>query len=223
MKIIDQIAACENELSSWRRDIHAHPELGFEENRTADIVAEKLQSWGIDVHRGMGKTGVVGSLRAGNSTAAIGLRADMDALPMAEHNTFDHRSRHDGKMHACGHDGHTAMLLGAAHYLAQTRNFEGCTHFIFQPAEEGIGGAKAMIADGLFQQFPMAAVYGMHNSPGLPVGRFAIRPGAMMAGGAFFRYSYHRQRQPRGAPRSQHRPGGDRGAADYSPANHRLP
>ena len=186
MNIIDQIARYEGELSNWRRDIHAHPELGFEENRTADIVADKLSSWGIDVHRGLAKTGVVGTLRSGNSTRAIGLRADLDALPMAEHNTFDHRSRHDGKMHACGHDGHTTMLLGAARYLAETRNFEGCIYFIFQPAEEGIGGAKAMIADGLFEQFPMEAVYGMHNSPGLPVGQFAIRPGPMMAGGAFF-------------------------------------
>ncbi|MCB1813023.1 MAG: amidohydrolase, partial [Candidatus Competibacteraceae bacterium] len=171
MNIIDQIARYEGELSNWRRDIHAHPELGFEENRTADIVADKLSSWGIDVHRGLAKTGVVGTLRSGNSTRAIGLRADLDALPMAEHNTFDHRSRHDGKMHACGHDGHTTMLLGAARYLAETRNFEGCIYFIFQPAEEGIGGAKAMIADGLFEQFPMEAVYGMHNSPGLPVGQ----------------------------------------------------
>jgi len=186
MKIIDQIKTYENDLSNWRRDIHAHPELGFEENRTADLVAEKLQAWGIDVHRGLGKTGVVGTLRVGNSTQTIGLRADMDALPMAEHNTFDHRSHYDGKMHACGHDGHTVMLLGAARYLADTQNFEGCIHFIFQPAEEGIGGAKAMIADGLFEQFPMDAVYGMHNRPGLAVGQFAIRPGAMMAGGAFF-------------------------------------
>jgi len=186
MKLIDEIAACHDELTQWRRDIHAHPELGFEEHRTSDIVADKLQSFGLEVHRGLGKTGVVASLRVGNSQRAIGLRADMDALPIQEANGFDYRSRHDGKMHACGHDGHTTMLLGAARHLCQTRGFDGCVHFIFQPAEEGLGGAKAMVDEGLFEQFPMEAVYGMHNGPGLPVGSFAIRPGAMMAGGAFF-------------------------------------
>lgn len=186
MKIIDQIAAFQDDLTTWRRDIHAHPELGFEENRTSDIVAEKLEDFGLEVHRGLGTTGVVGSLRIGNSPKTIGLRADMDALPIVEGNTFDHRSRHEGKMHACGHDGHTTMLLGAARYLSETRNFNGCVHFIFQPAEEGLGGAKAMVEEGLFEQFPMEAVFGMHNSPGLPTGKFAIRPGPMMAGGAFF-------------------------------------
>ncbi len=186
MKIIDEIAAFQDDMTAWRRDIHAHPELGFEEDRTSDIVAEKLEDFGLEVHRGLGKTGVVGSLRVGNSPKTIGLRADMDALPIVEGNTFDHKSRHEGKMHACGHDGHTTMLLGAARYLSETRNFNGCVHFIFQPAEEGLGGAKAMVEEGLFEQFPMEAVFGMHNSPGLPTGKFAIRPGPMMAGGAFF-------------------------------------
>ncbi len=186
MKIIDEIAAFQDDMTTWRRDIHAHPELGFEENRTSDIVAEKLEDFGLEVHRGLGTTGVVGSLRVGNSPKTIGLRADMDALPIVEGNTFDHRSRYEGKMHACGHDGHTTMLLGAARYLSETRNFNGCVHFIFQPAEEGLGGAKAMVEEGLFEQFPMEAVFGMHNSPGLPTGKFAIRPGPMMAGGAFF-------------------------------------
>ncbi len=186
MKVIDRIAEFQDEMTSWRRDIHAHPELGFEEDRTADIVAEKLQGFGLDVHRGLGKTGVVGSLRVGNAQRAIGLRADMDALPILEANSFDHRSKFDGKMHACGHDGHTTMLLGAAKYLSETRDFDGCVHFIFQPAEEGIGGAKAMVEDGLFDMFPVEAVFGMHNGPGLAVGKFAIRPGPMMAGGAFF-------------------------------------
>ena len=186
MNVIEAIAEFHDDLTAWRRDIHAHPELGFEESRTSDIVAEKLESFGLEVHRGLGKTGVVASIRVGNSQRAIGLRADMDALPILEANTFDYRSRHDGKMHACGHDGHTTMLLGAARYLAENQDFNGCVHFIFQPAEEGLGGARAMVEEGLFEQFPMEAVYGMHNGPGLPVGSFAIRPGAMMAGGAFF-------------------------------------
>jgi len=184
--ILPEIAAFHDEMTQWRRDIHAHPELGFEETRTSELVAQKLEAFGCEVHRGIGKTGGVGSLRVGNSTRAIGLRADMDALPIQEENSFDHRSRHDGKMHACGHDGHTTMLLGAARYLAQTRNFDGQVHFIFQPAEEGIGGARAMIEDGLFEQFPCDAIFGMHNRPGLPLGQFAVRAGAMMAGGAFF-------------------------------------
>ena len=186
MAPFDAIAANHDDLTAIRRDIHAYPELGFEEHRTADIVAEKLTSWGIEVTRGIGKTGVVGTLRVGNDPRSIGLRADMDALPILEANTFAHRSQHNGKMHACGHDGHTAMLLGAAHYLSQSRNFEGCVHFIFQPAEEGIGGARAMIEDGLFTQFPCDSVFGMHNRPGMEIGKFAIRPGPMMAGGAMF-------------------------------------
>jgi amidohydrolase len=186
MKPLDRISEFHADITEWRRDIHSHPELGFEENRTADLVAEKLGEFGIDVHRGLGTTGVVGTLRVGNNPSAIGLRADMDALPILEANEFDHKSVHDGKMHACGHDGHTAMLLGAARYLAETKAFDGCVHFIFQPAEEGLGGAKAMVEEGLFDQFPMEAVFGMHNRPGLPIGQFAIRSGPTMAGGAFF-------------------------------------
>ncbi len=182
----DQIAEFHEDLIQWRRDIHAHPELGFEENRTSDLVAEKLRCFGIDVHRGLGKTGVVGTLRVGNHGATIGLRADMDALPIMEANTFAHRSVFDGKMHACGHDGHTTMLLGAARYLAETKNFEGCVHFVFQPAEEGLGGGDAMVQDGLFEKFPMDAIFGMHNRPSTPAGQFAIRSGPMMAGGGFF-------------------------------------
>ena len=185
MNLIDDIKAHHAELTAWRRDIHAHPELGFEEHRTADFVAQKLREFGLEVYTGIGKTGVVGALRVGNTMRSVGLRADMDALPIQEANTFDHCSKR-GVMHACGHDGHTIMLLGAAKYLAATRNFDGQVYFIFQPAEEGIGGAMAMIEDGLFQQFPCDAVFGMHNRPTLPVGQFAVRSGAMMAGGAFF-------------------------------------
>ena len=184
--VIPEIAANHDEMTAWRRDIHAHPELGFEEVRTSELVAEKLKSWGLEVHKGLGKTGVVGTLRVGNDTRSIGLRADMDALPMPEANEFEHRSTNQDVMHACGHDGHTTMLLGAAKYLAESKNFEGCVHFIFQPAEEGVGGAKAMVEDGLFEQFPCDSVYGMHNRPGLPVGKFGMRPGAAMAGGALF-------------------------------------
>ena len=186
MAVIESIAIRQEEMTRWRRDIHAHPELGFEENRTAAIVAEKLRSFGLEVHCGIGNTGVVGVLRSGDGKRSVGLRADMDALPILEANTFEHRSTHDGRMHACGHDGHTTMLLGAAKYLAETRRFDGVVNFIFQPAEEGIGGARAMIADGLFEKFPCDAVFGMHNRPGLPVGQFAVRAGPMMAGGAFF-------------------------------------
>src|SRR5919112_2030370 len=181
-----KIAAAAAELTKIRRDIHAHPELGFEEERTSRIVAEKLKEWGCEVTTGIGKTGVVGTIRVGNNPRAIGLRADMDALPMDEHNTFDHRSQHQGRMHACGHDGHTTMLLGAARYLSATRNFDGTVHFIFQPAEEGRGGAEAMVKDGLFDEFPCDVIFGMHNTPGLAVGKFQIRDGAMMAGGGFF-------------------------------------
>lgn len=174
------------EMAGWRRDIHAHPELGFQEQRTADLVATQLAAFGIEVHRSIGRTGVVGVLRAGSGRRTLGLRADMDALPIQEANTFEHRSRHEGRMHACGHDGHTTMLLGAAKYLAATRNFDGTVNFIFQPAEEGLGGAKAMIDDGLFRRFPCEAVFGMHNRPGMALGRFAVKAGPMMAGGAFF-------------------------------------
>ena len=186
MPIADRIAQMHAELTGWRRDLHAHPELGFEETRTSDLVAAKLAAFGCEVHRGLGKTGVVGTLRTGSSARSVGLRADMDALPIEEANPFAHRSQNQGKMHACGHDGHTTMLLGAARYLAETRNFDGTVHFIFQPAEEGLGGAKAMVDDGLFEKFPCDAIFGMHNRPSLPLGHFAVRAGAMMAAGAFF-------------------------------------
>lgn len=181
MQIIDPILQFQSELQTIRRDLHAHPELRFEENRTADIVAKKLAEWGIPTIRGMAVTGVVGIIKNGNGNRAVGLRADMDALPVQEINSFDHASKHEGKMHACGHDGHTAMLLGAAKYLAKNRNFDGTVYVIFQPAEEGGGGAKRMMDDGLFEQCPMDAVFGMHNWPGIAAGNFAVTPGPMMA------------------------------------------
>ena len=181
MKVIDSIVTQAATMAAVRRDIHAYPELGFKELRTADLVAQKLTEWGIPMHRGMGTTGVVGIVRNGSSPRAVGLRADMDALPMQEFNTFAHASRHDGKMHACGHDGHTAMLLAAAQYLAKNRNFDGTVYLIFQPAEESGGGAREMMGDGLFKKFPMDAVFGMHNWPGMPVGSFAVSPGPVMA------------------------------------------
>ncbi len=168
-------------MQAWRHDIHRHPELAFEENRTADKVAELLQGFGLEVHRSIGNTGVVGLLKKGSSERAIGLRADMDALKILEQNTFDYRSVHEGKMHACGHDGHTAMLLGAAQYLAEHGHFDGIVVFIFQPAEEHGDGAKAMIEDGLFERFPVDAVYAIHNFPSLATGKFAVRAGSMMA------------------------------------------
>ncbi|MDO8718927.1 MAG: M20 aminoacylase family protein [Polaromonas sp.] len=181
MKVVDSIVAQAATLAAVRRDIHAYPELGFEEVRTADLVAQKLTEWGIPVHRGLGTTGVVGIVKGGSSSRAIGLRADMDALPMQEFNTFAHASQHAGKMHACGHDGHVAMLLAAAQYLASNRNFDGTVYLIFQPAEEKGGGAREMMRDGLFEKFPMQAVYGMHNWPGMPAGSFAVSPGPVMA------------------------------------------
>ncbi|NMM26357.1 MAG: amidohydrolase [Glaciimonas sp.] len=181
MQLLDPIMQFQAELQKIRRDIHAHPELCYEEQRTADVVAAKLTEWGIPILRGMGGTGVVGIIKKGNSKRAIGLRADMDALPMQEINTFAHTSRHDGKMHACGHDGHTAMLLGAAYYLSKQRDFDGTVYLIFQPAEEGGGGARKMMEDGLFAQCPMDAVYGMHNWPGMEFGSFGVTPGPMMA------------------------------------------
>ncbi|HUJ87541.1 MAG TPA: M20 aminoacylase family protein [Burkholderiales bacterium] len=191
MTIDQRIARLHGEMTEWRRDIHAHPELGFEETRTAGIVADKLASFGLEVHRGVGRTGVVGVLRAGGGKRSLGLRADMDALPIQEANGFAHRSRHAGKMHACGHDGHTTMLLGAAKALAESRNFDGTVNFIFQPAEEGLGGARAMIEDGLFERFPCQAVFGMHNRPSLPLGWFAVRAGPMMAAGGLFDITIH--------------------------------
>ncbi|GKS96456.1 M20 aminoacylase family protein [Acidovorax sp. SUPP2825] len=184
MKLIDSIVTEAASIASVRRDIHAHPELCFEEVRTADVVAGKLTEWGIPIHRGLGKTGVVGIVHGrdgGASGRAIGLRADIDALPITEFNTFAHASTHPGKMHACGHDGHTAMLLAAAQHFAKHRDFDGTVYLIFQPAEEGGGGARVMIEDGLFEQFPMQAVFGMHNWPGMKAGQFAVSPGPVMA------------------------------------------
>ena len=186
MSAVDHIRRYHDELTAFRQDLHAHPELGLEEHRTAELVAAQLESWGIEVHRNVGKTGVVGVLRSGNGQARIGLRADMDALPIVEANDIPYRSGTPGVMHACGHDGHTTMLLGAARYLAETKDFNGTVHFIFQPGEEGIGGALAMLDDKLFERFPCDAVFGMHNRPGMPVGEYAICPGTAMAGGAFF-------------------------------------
>ena len=186
MSVLDTIRRHHPELTAIRHDIHAHPELGLEEHRTAEIVAAKLQEWGIEVHRGVGGTGVVGILRSGNGHGRIGLRADMDALPITEATNLAYSSENQGVMHACGHDGHTTMLLGAAKYLAETRDFSGTVTFIFQPGEEGIGGALAMLKDGLFERFPCDRIFGMHNSPGMTVGHYGITPGAAMAGGSFF-------------------------------------
>jgi amidohydrolase len=191
MNLLDSIVSQSAQLTAIRRDIHAHPELCFQENRTSDLVAAKLTEWGIPIHRGLGKTGVVGIIKGGDSGRTLGLRADMDALPLQEFNTFDHASRHQGKMHACGHDGHTAMLLAAAQHLARHRNFDGTVYVIFQPAEEGGGGAREMIKDGLFKEFPMEAVFGMHNWPGPKVGTFAISPGPVMASSNEFRITIH--------------------------------
>ena len=180
------IARDQAELEAIRHDLHAHPELGMEEHRTADIVARKLEGWGLEVHRGVGRTGVVGVLRAGSGNRALGLRADMDALPIHEGTDLPYRSTNPGVMHACGHDGHTTMLLGAAKYLAETRRFSGTIHFIFQPGEEGCGGALAMLEDGLFDRFPCDVIYGLHNRTNMDVGTVAVRDGVAMAGGAFF-------------------------------------
>ena len=194
MNVIDSIVTQAAGIAAVRRDIHAHPELCFEEVRTADVVAQKLTEWGIPIHRGLGKTGVVGIVKGrdgGASGRAIGLRADMDALPMQEFNTFAHASQHHGKMHACGHDGHTAMLLAAAQHFAKHRNFDGTVYLIFQSAEEGGGGARVMIEDGLLEQFPMQAVFGMHNWPGMKMGQFAVSPGPVMASSNEFKITIH--------------------------------
>ena len=194
MQVIDSLVTQAAAIASLRRDIHAHPELCFEEVRTADLVASKLTEWGIPIRRGMGTTGVVGIVHGRDGGAcgrAIGLRADMDALPMQEHNAFEHKSQHAGKMHACGHDGHTAMLLAAAQHFAKERNFDGTVYLIFQPAEEGGGGAREMINDGLFTQFDMQAVFGMHNWPGMSVGQFAVSPGPVMASSNEFKITIH--------------------------------
>ena len=171
------------ELREMRHDIHSHPELGFEEKRTSEIVASKLAAWGVEVHQGIAKTGVVGVVRGRKSDSgrAVALRADMDCLPLQETGDVPYRSRHDGRMHACGHDGHTTMLLGTARYLAETRHFDGTAYLIFQPAEEGGGGGQVMVQEGLFERFPADEVYALHNWPGLPPGKIAVRPGAMMA------------------------------------------
>jgi amidohydrolase len=187
MNLIAEIEASHDEIKALRRTIHAHPELRYEEVGTAKLVAESLERWGITVHRGLGKTGVVGVLKRGSSEKSIGLRADMDALPIQEINTFEHRSTHAGRMHACGHDGHTAMLLGAAKHLAEHGDFDGTVVFIFQPAEEGGAGAKAMIEDGLFKRFPVDAVFGIHNWPGMPAGHFGVTEGPIMASSNAFR------------------------------------
>ena len=181
MNTIKELEDLQNEMQTWRRDIHAHPEIAFEEHRTAELVAEKLKSFGIEVETGIAGTGVVGTLKRGTGNRSIGLRADLDALLINEANEFEHKSKNPGKMHACGHDGHTVMLLGAAKYLAEQGNFDGTVNFIFQPAEENEGGGKAMIDDGLFDKYPVESVYGMHNIPGMPVASFAIKPGPIMA------------------------------------------
>ena len=188
MSLIDEIKASHAEFTRIRRDIHAHPELSYEEIRTSDLVASLLTQWGIEVHRGLGKTGLVGVLRgtAGSSKRAIGIRADMDALPMPEHNRFAHVSTIPGRMHGCGHDGHTAILLTAAHYLSKHRDFDGTINFIFQPAEEGGAGAKAMMDDGLFERFPCDEIYGLHNRPAFPTGHFGFRKGVAMASASEF-------------------------------------
>jgi amidohydrolase len=187
MPTIDRIESFADELTAIRRDLHAHPEIGFEEVRTSGIVADKLAQWGVEVHRGIGGTGVVGVLKGkGNGGKRIGLRADMDALPMEENTNLKWRSTIPGRFHGCGHDGHTTMLLGTARYLAETRDFDGTVHFIFQPAEEGFGGARAMIADGLFSKFPCDEIYGLHNAPDMNLGEIAVLPGPAMAGADFF-------------------------------------
>ena len=180
---VEYIAGWQPELTALRRDLHMHPELGFEEHRTAQVVCERLTAMGIEHHAGIGKTGVVAVVRGRQTKSgrAIGLRADMDALPMQEENSFAHRSRFDGRMHGCGHDGHTVMLLAAARYLHETRHFDGTAYLIFQPGEEGFAGGKAMIDDGLFERFPADEVYALHNWPGLPAGTLAVRPGPVMA------------------------------------------
>jgi amidohydrolase len=192
MPSIERIESFADELTAIRRDLHAHPEIGFEEVRTSGIVADKLTQWGVEVHRGIGGTGVVGVLKGkGSGARRIGLRADMDALPMEENTNLKWRSTIPGRFHGCGHDGHTTMLLGTARYLAETRDFDGTVHFIFQPAEEGLGGARAMIADGLFSRFPCDEIYGLHNAPDLNHGEIAILPGPAMAGADFFDITIH--------------------------------
>ncbi len=187
MNLLEPILSDAAAITAIRRDIHAHPELCFQEVRTADVIAKALTDWGIPIHRGLGTTGVVGIVKNGSSPRAIGLRADIDALPMTERNTFAHASQHPGRMHACGHDGHTAMLLAAAKHLAKHRHFDGTVYLVFQPAEEGGGGAREMIKEGLFERFPMDAIFGAHNWPGMAVGQFGIKSGPCFASSNEFR------------------------------------
>jgi amidohydrolase len=191
MTLIDSIVKDAPLIQGLRRDLHAHPELSFLETRTSDLIAKQLTDWGIPIHRGLGKTGVVGIVQNGTSKRAVGLRADMDALPMTELNTFAHKSTSTGRMHACGHDGHMAMLLAAAKHLSKHRNFDGTVYLIFQPAEEGQGGAREMIRDGLFERFPMQAIFGAHNWPGLAAGQFAINAGPTFASSNEFKVILH--------------------------------
>ncbi len=213
MPVINRIAANAEALTAWRRDLHAHPELGFAEHRTSDIVAAKLAGWGIEVTRGIAGTGLVGTLRRGSSPRAIGIRADMDALPMEEANGFAHRSVNPGAMHACGHDGHTTMLLGAAQYLAESGHFDGTVHFIFQPAEEGGGGGRVMVEEGLFDRFPCDMVFGAHNDTSLPVGTMTAVAGGGVRGGGHASGSVHIDRPAAATRRARtrrDRPGGGR-------------
>ncbi len=191
MKLIESILADAAAIAAVRRDIHAHPELCFQEQRTADVIARQLTDWDIPIHRGLGTTGVVGILKNGIGSRSVGLRADIDALPMTEHNTFAHASKHPGKMHACGHDGHTAMLLAADKHLSKHRNYDGTVYLIFQPAEEGGGGAREMIKEGIFDKFPMEAVFGAHNWPGMAAGQFALKSGPCFASSNEFRIKIH--------------------------------
>ena len=223
MPAINRIADFQDQMAGWRHDVHAHPETAFEERRTADIVARLLASFGIAVDRGVARTGVIGTLKGKPGSRAVALRADMDALPIEEKNGFPHASTHPGRMHACGHDGHTAMLLGAAKYLAETRNFAGTVHFIFQPAEENEGGARLMVEEGVLERYPVAAVYGMHNWPGLPVGEFAIRSGAMMAAFDIFEIAVSGRGAHAAMPHLRHRPGGRGGADHWRAADDRQP
>ena len=227
MPIVNRVADLQPDIQAWRRDIHENPELLYDVHRTAAFVADRLREFGCDeVATGLGQTGVVGVIKGKQpgkgEINVIGLRADMDALPIEEATNLPHASKTPGLMHACGHDGHTAMLLGAARYLAETRNFAGDAVVIFQPAEEGGAGAAAMIKDGLMDRFGIEQVYGMHNGPGIPVGSFAIRPGPVMAATELDRHQDRRARRPRRAPEQVHRFRAGRLAADHRPAVDRL-
>ena len=221
---IEHIRGYQDQLAAWRRDFHAHPETGFEEHRTAALVAERLEAWGIEVHRGIGRTGVVGVLRLRRAATARSACAPTWMRSTCRRRTASrHASTVPGKMHGCGHDGHTTMLLGAARYLAETKAFDGTVHFIFQPAEEGQGGAQAMIADGLFERFPCDTVYGLHNRPGMPVGHYGIREGAMMAGCAFFDLGVHGRGGHAARPEATVDPVRLRRPGDLRLAEHRRP